>query len=66
MDDLNLDTETNPPVLENNYVTTDIPDPEKVKAATAAKRMFFVILSFIFVLLGILVWEIVDHIVLGR
>ena len=48
---------------ENSFVTTDIPDPEKLRKATACMRAFYVALSLCLVLVGLLAWEIVDLVI---
>lgn len=44
----------------DSFITTDVPDPETARKAIAAKRAFFVVLALIFVVLGLLIWELVD------
>lgn len=44
----------------NSFVTTDMPDPEESRKQLARKRTFFVLLALIFVVIGLLAWEIID------
>ena len=44
----------------DSFITTDVPSAEDVRKAVAAKRVFFVVLGLIVVVIGLLVWELVD------
>ncbi len=48
------------PIEGNSYVTTDVPDVEKMRIETRRRRVFFVILGIILIIIGFIVWEIVD------
>ena len=44
----------------DSFITTDVPSAEDVRKAVAAKRVFFVVLGLIVVVIGLLVWELAD------
>ena len=44
----------------DSFITTDVSSAEDVRKAVAAKRVFFVVLGLIVVVIGLLVWELVD------
>jgi hypothetical protein len=41
-------------------VTTDVPDVEKIRIETKRRRFFFLAIGLILIILGFIVWEIVD------
>lgn len=45
---------------ENSFVTTELPEEEKIRRNLAAKRMFYLVLSLILVCVGLLTWEIIE------
>ncbi len=55
-------TQQNPDVVpaENTFETTDLPEEEKLRRSLAAKRTFFLVLAFIAIAAGLLVWEIIE------
>ena len=62
MDNANLSSQNqnNEPLQGNSFVTTDIPDPEVARKDLAHKRIFFVLLALIVIVLGLIIWEIID------
>ena len=48
------------PIEGNSYVTTDVPDVEKIRIETKRRRFFFLAIGLILIILGFIVWEIVD------
>lgn len=47
-------------VEENRFLTTDLPEEEKLRRNTARKRMFFLVLALILLEVGVIAWEIVE------
>ncbi len=57
---LNEENLKNPALEGNSFVTTDMPDPEESRKQLARKRIFYVALGLIVVVLGLITWEIID------
>ncbi len=49
--------------LGEEFVKEDLPEAEKQRKALAAKRSFWVVFGLIVVVVGLLIWEIVELIV---
>lgn len=50
----------NEAVEENRFLTTDLPEEEKLRRNTARKRMLFLVLALILLEVGVIAWEIVE------
>lgn len=50
----------------NVFITTDLPDPEVERKHIASRRLFFVMLGVVIILIGFIVWEVVEIALGGR
>ena len=50
----------------NVFITTDLPDPEAERRNIASKRLFFVMLAVSVIIVGFIIWEIVELALGGR
>lgn len=45
---------------ENSFASTDLPNPEEVRKFLVRKRLFYVLLAMIIIVIGLLIWEVID------
>jgi len=50
----------------NTFLTTDLPDPDAERKQIASKRLFIVVLAVCAIIVGFIVWEIVELALGGR
>ena len=58
-----MDQESKPPVAENTYITTDA-NERSAKEEVAAKRVLIILIILIIAVVGLIAWEVIDHVLL--